>query len=81
VLAALAEATGDDAVSALAVSPREPMSMRLVAPALAEAMWTREFEAAGLRYTPARLTISAGPRGRSRRRTGRTARPSSASIG
>jgi LuxR family maltose regulon positive regulatory protein len=38
VLAALAEATGDDAVSALAVSPREPMSMRLVAPALADAL-------------------------------------------
>ena len=38
VLAALAKATGDDAVAALAVSPREPMSMRLVAPALAEAL-------------------------------------------
>jgi LuxR family transcriptional regulator, maltose regulon positive regulatory protein len=38
VLAALAEATGDDAVAALAVSPREPMSMRLVGPALADAL-------------------------------------------
>jgi LuxR family transcriptional regulator, maltose regulon positive regulatory protein len=38
VLAALAAATGDDAVSALAVSPREPMSMALVAPALADAL-------------------------------------------
>jgi LuxR family transcriptional regulator, maltose regulon positive regulatory protein len=38
VLAALAVATGDDAVSALAVSPREPMSMGLVAPALADAL-------------------------------------------
>ena len=38
VLAALAVATGDAAVSALAVSPREPMSMGLVAPALADAL-------------------------------------------
>ncbi|HEX6697816.1 MAG TPA: hypothetical protein VF080_13490, partial [Solirubrobacteraceae bacterium] len=38
VFAALAAATGDDAVSALAVSPREPMSMGLVAPALADAL-------------------------------------------
>jgi LuxR family transcriptional regulator, maltose regulon positive regulatory protein len=38
VLAALAEATGDEAVSALAVSPREPMSMGLVASALAGAL-------------------------------------------
>jgi LuxR family maltose regulon positive regulatory protein len=38
VLAALAKATGDDAVAALAVSPREPMRMGLVAPALADAL-------------------------------------------
>jgi LuxR family maltose regulon positive regulatory protein len=38
VLAALAKATGDDAIDALAVSPREPMSMGLVAPALADAL-------------------------------------------
>jgi LuxR family maltose regulon positive regulatory protein len=38
VLAALAQAAGDDAVAELAVSPREPMSMRLVAPALADAL-------------------------------------------
>ncbi len=38
VLAALAAATGDDAVSALAVSPREPMSMAVVASALADAL-------------------------------------------
>ena len=38
VLAALAKATGDDAVAALAVSPREPMSTRLVAPALGDAL-------------------------------------------
>jgi LuxR family maltose regulon positive regulatory protein len=38
VLAALAEATGDEAVAALAVSPREPMSMGLVAAALADAL-------------------------------------------
>ena len=36
--AALAKATGDDAVAALAVSPREPMRMGLVAPALADAL-------------------------------------------
>jgi LuxR family maltose regulon positive regulatory protein len=38
VLAALAEATGDAAVAALAVSPREPMSMGVVGPALADAL-------------------------------------------
>ena len=38
VLAALGAATGDDAVAALAVSPREPMSMGLVAAALADAL-------------------------------------------
>jgi LuxR family transcriptional regulator, maltose regulon positive regulatory protein len=38
VLAALAKATGDDAVAALAVSPREPMRMGQVAPALADAL-------------------------------------------
>jgi LuxR family maltose regulon positive regulatory protein len=38
VLAALAQATGDDAVAALAVSPREPMRMGLVATALADAL-------------------------------------------
>ena len=38
VLAALAKATGDDAVAALAVSPREPMRMSQVAPALADAL-------------------------------------------
>jgi LuxR family maltose regulon positive regulatory protein len=38
VLAALAQATGDEAVAQLAVSPREPMSMPLVAPALADAL-------------------------------------------
>ena len=38
MLAALAKATGDDAVAALAVSPREPMRMSQVAPALADAL-------------------------------------------
>ena len=38
VLAALAKATGDDAVAALAVSPREPMRMGLVLPALVDAL-------------------------------------------
>ncbi|MGZ4278173.1 MAG: LuxR C-terminal-related transcriptional regulator [Solirubrobacteraceae bacterium] len=38
VLAALAKATGDDAVAALAVSPREPMRVGQVAPALADAL-------------------------------------------
>ena len=38
VLAALAKATGDEAVAALAVSPREPMRMGVVAPALADAL-------------------------------------------
>jgi LuxR family maltose regulon positive regulatory protein len=38
VLAALAEATGDDAVAALAVSPREPMSVGLLTTALADAL-------------------------------------------
>src|SRR4051812_34964896 len=38
VLAALAEATGDDAVAALAVSPREPMSMGLLTTALTDAL-------------------------------------------
>ncbi|HEX6620426.1 MAG TPA: hypothetical protein VF024_12240, partial [Solirubrobacteraceae bacterium] len=38
VLAALAKATGDDAVAALAVSPREPMRVGVVAPALADAL-------------------------------------------
>ena len=67
VLAALAKATGDDAVAALAVSPREPMSMGLVAPALADALEGRQ--AAG-RARARRL-----PRGRRRRPRGpRTAR-------
>ena len=38
VLAALARATGDDAVSALAVSPREPMNLGPLLPALADAL-------------------------------------------
>jgi LuxR family maltose regulon positive regulatory protein len=38
VLQALAGATGDDAVAALAVSPREPMKMELVLPALVDAL-------------------------------------------
>jgi LuxR family transcriptional regulator, maltose regulon positive regulatory protein len=38
VLQALARATGDDAVGALAVSPREPMKMELVLPALVDAL-------------------------------------------
>jgi LuxR family transcriptional regulator, maltose regulon positive regulatory protein len=42
VLAALARATGDDAVAALAVSPREPMKMGMVLPALVEALAGRE---------------------------------------
>jgi LuxR family maltose regulon positive regulatory protein len=42
VLAALARATGDDAVAALAVSPREPMRMQLVLPALVDALAARE---------------------------------------
>jgi LuxR family maltose regulon positive regulatory protein len=42
VLAALARATGDDAVAALAVSPREPMKMEMVLPALVEALAGRE---------------------------------------
>jgi LuxR family maltose regulon positive regulatory protein len=41
VLAALARATGDDAVAALAVSPREPMKMGLVLPALVDALAAR----------------------------------------
>jgi LuxR family transcriptional regulator, maltose regulon positive regulatory protein len=42
VLEALARATGDEAVAALAVSPREPMSMDLVLPALVDALAERE---------------------------------------
>ena len=42
VLRALAQATGDDAVAALAVSPREPMTTDLVLPALVDALATRE---------------------------------------
>ena len=38
VLEALARATGDDAVAALAVSPREPMRIELVLPALVDAL-------------------------------------------
>jgi LuxR family maltose regulon positive regulatory protein len=38
VLQALARATGDDAVAALAVSPREPMRTELVLPALVDAL-------------------------------------------
>ena len=38
VLEALARATGDDAVAALAVSPREPMRIDLVLPALVDAL-------------------------------------------
>jgi LuxR family maltose regulon positive regulatory protein len=41
VLRALAEATGDDAVAALAVSPREPMTTELVLPALVDALAAR----------------------------------------
>jgi LuxR family maltose regulon positive regulatory protein len=42
VLEALARATGDDAVAALAVSPREPMTMELVLPALVDALAGRK---------------------------------------
>jgi LuxR family transcriptional regulator, maltose regulon positive regulatory protein len=42
VLAALARATGDDAVAALAVSPREPMNMDMVLPALVDALAGRD---------------------------------------
>jgi LuxR family maltose regulon positive regulatory protein len=38
VLQALARATGDEAVAALAVSPREPMRIELVLPALVDAL-------------------------------------------
>ena len=38
VLEALARATGDDAVAALSVSPREPMRIELVLPALVDAL-------------------------------------------
>jgi LuxR family maltose regulon positive regulatory protein len=38
VLQALARATGDDAVAALAVSPREPMKISVVLPALVDAL-------------------------------------------
>jgi LuxR family maltose regulon positive regulatory protein len=38
VLQALARATGDDAVAALAVSPREPMRIELVLPTLVDAL-------------------------------------------
>jgi len=38
VLRALAQATGDDAVAALAVSPRDPMRIELVLPALVDAL-------------------------------------------
>jgi LuxR family maltose regulon positive regulatory protein len=42
VLEALARGTGDDAVAALAVSPREPMRMDVVLPALVDALGARE---------------------------------------
>ena len=42
VLEALARATGDEAVAALAVSPREPMSMDIVLPGLVDALAERE---------------------------------------
>jgi LuxR family maltose regulon positive regulatory protein len=42
VLEALARATGDEAVAALAVSPREPVSMDLVLPGLVDALAGRE---------------------------------------
>ena len=42
VLRALAQATGDAAIAALAVSPREPMTTDLVLPALVDALATRE---------------------------------------
>jgi LuxR family maltose regulon positive regulatory protein len=42
VLQALGRATGDDTVAALAVSPREPMNLELVLPALVDALAGRE---------------------------------------
>jgi LuxR family maltose regulon positive regulatory protein len=42
VLEALAQATRDDAVAALAVSPREPMDMDVVLPALVDALAGRQ---------------------------------------
>jgi LuxR family transcriptional regulator, maltose regulon positive regulatory protein len=42
VFAALAQATGEEAVAALAVSPREPMNMEMVLPALVSALAGRE---------------------------------------
>jgi LuxR family transcriptional regulator, maltose regulon positive regulatory protein len=42
VLATLARATGDEAVAALAVSPREPMNIEMVLPALVDALAGRE---------------------------------------
>jgi LuxR family transcriptional regulator, maltose regulon positive regulatory protein len=42
VLRALAQATGDDAVAALAVSPREPMKTELLLPALVDALAARK---------------------------------------
>ena len=42
VLQALARATGDDAVASLAVSPREPLKMVVVLPALVDALAGRE---------------------------------------
>jgi LuxR family transcriptional regulator, maltose regulon positive regulatory protein len=42
VLEALGRATGDEAIAALAVSPREPMSMNLVLPALVDALAARQ---------------------------------------
>ncbi len=42
VLEALGRATGDEAIAALEVSPREPMSMDLVLPALVDALAARE---------------------------------------
>jgi LuxR family transcriptional regulator, maltose regulon positive regulatory protein len=39
---ALTRATGDEAVAALAVSPREPVQVQVVLPALVEAMVGRE---------------------------------------
>jgi LuxR family maltose regulon positive regulatory protein len=42
VLETLGRATGDEAIAALEVSPREPMSMDLVLPALVDALAARE---------------------------------------
>jgi LuxR family maltose regulon positive regulatory protein len=46
VLEALTRATGDDAVAALAVSPREPMKLRVVLPSLVDALAGRKLPVA-----------------------------------